>query len=124
MANKIQDKVEATKSSRTIYLYEIPKELSTDITSVGLIQLTAGEEMQAAKRSGSDPIRLVYEQVKQCLVEVNGEHVSLADGTADAAFDRMPPMIRNLVMTAYGQLHTPPEEATSGFLKSRSIRVA
>ncbi len=80
--------------------------------------------MMAAKRAGTDPIRLVYESAKQAIVEINGQAVSLADGSVDKAFDEMGPQVRNLVMTAYGQLHTPPDEAVEGFLSSQTVRVA
>ena len=114
-----------SKPSRPVYVYDVPTTLGEGgIETVGLVQLTAREEMMAAKRAGSDAIKLVYEQVKQALVEVNGEKVGLADGSADTAFDKMNPMVRNLVMTAFAQLHTPPEEATVGFLQSRIVRVA
>jgi hypothetical protein len=124
MANPIQEKVETTKSSRPVYVYQIPKLMADGITSIGLVQLTTHEEMMAAKRAGSDPVKYVYEQAKQSLVEVNGEKVSLGDGSTEQALDRMGPQIRSLMMTAFGKLHSPPEDTTADFLNTQSVKVA
>lgn len=114
----------AHKTSRPVYTYKVPAGMGDGIESVGLVQLTAHEEMLAAKRAGNDPMKLAYEQVMQALVEVNGERVRIADGSADKAFNAMGPMVRNLVMTAHVKLHAPPEDAVEDFLKSREVRVA
>ena len=114
----------ATKSARPVYVYQIPKEIGTDVASVGLVQLTAREEMMAAKRAGGDSVRMAYEQVMQALVEVNGETVGIANGSAETAFNSMSPMVRNLVMTAHVKLHAPEEATVADFLKSREVRVA
>lgn len=114
----------AQKASRPVYVYTVPPHLGgDDFQTIGLVQLTAHEEMMAAKRSNGDPIKLAYEQVMQAIVEVNGERVSLANGTADRAFNTMGPMVRNLVMTAHAKLHAPPEADVDLFLQSREVRV-
>jgi hypothetical protein len=79
--------------------------------------------MMAAKRSNGDPIKLAYEQVMQAIAEVNGERVSLANGSADRAFNTMNPMLRNLVMTAHAKLHAPSDGDVELFLESREVRV-
>jgi len=111
-------------NARPIYTYKVPKVMADGVQSIGLVQLTTHEEMMSAKRAGSDPIRLVYEQVKQSLAEVNGQPVSLGDGTADTAFDKMGPQLRNLVMTAYAKLHTPADGMADDFLASQAVKVA
>jgi len=114
----------AQKPSRPIYTYKVPSALGgEDFKTVGLVQLTAREEMMAAKRSNGDPIKLAYEQVQQSIAEVNGERVSIADGSADKAFNTMSPMLRNLVMTAHAKLHSPAESDVEDFLGSREVRV-
>jgi hypothetical protein len=122
--DQIKKKVDEKKQSRPVYVFDVPASLANGITSIGIVQLTAREEMQAAKRAGSDTIRLVYEQVKQSLVEVNGEAVNMADGSADSAIEAMDPKVRNLVMAAFANLHSPPEDTVRGFLESQSVRVA
>jgi len=113
-----------SKPSRPVYTYQVPSNLGgEDFKSIGLVQLTAREEMMAAKRSNGDPIKLAYEQVQQSIAEVNGEKVSIADGSADKAFNAMPPMVRNLVMAAHAKLHSPAESDVELFLQSREVRV-
>jgi len=114
----------AQKNQRPVYVYTVPSNLGgEDFKTIGLVQLTAHEEMMAAKRSNGDPIKLAYEQVMQAIVEVNGEKVGVANGSADRAFNTMGPMLRNLVMTAHAKLHAPPEGDVELFLDSREVRL-
>jgi len=118
---EFKDKV-TSSVTRPVYTYEVPKHLANGITSVGLVQLTAHEEMLAAKRASGDTIRMAYEQVKQAIVEVNGERVSVADGSADTALEKMDPKLRNLVMSAHAKLHAPSDDEVNDFLNSRAVR--
>jgi hypothetical protein len=113
----------ADKPARPVHRFTIPKPLANGVASIGLVALTAREEMQAAKRGGSDAMRIVYEQVLQSLVEVNEEEVGLANGSADSAFEKMAPQVRQLVLTAYQKLHNPSEDATRAFLESQQVKV-
>jgi len=115
--------LQAKVPGRSVSTYDLPKEVSDSIRSVGLVELTTEEELMAAKRAHGDPMRLAYELAKQSLVEVNGSQVSLGDGTSDKAWGAMGPMVRNLVLTAYAELHAAPEEATKLFLRSRKVRL-
>jgi hypothetical protein len=112
----------SSKPSRPVYVFKLPKVVN-GIESIGLIELTVQEEMQAAKRSNGDPIRLAYEQVQQAVWEINGERVRLSDGTVDKAFDKMGPALRNMVMTAHARLQTPADGDLDAFLQSRQVRV-
>lgn len=123
MADPIQQKVTEAKKTRPIFEFDIPEPLADGIKKVGLIELTADEELQATRRSRGDTHRLAYELAKQSLSEVNGEKVGLANGSVDKAWNDMSPKIRNLVLTAYAELHAPPENAAEAFLKSRKVKV-
>jgi hypothetical protein len=109
--------------SRQVYTYNVPVKIPGDVRSVGVVELTADEELQATKRSRGDTFRLAYELAKQSLVEVNGEKVSLMDGSADAIWAKMNPKLRNLVLAAYSDIHTPTEEDAALFLKTRVTQV-
>jgi hypothetical protein len=113
------------QNQRQTYSYKVPPKLaaSTGIESVTLVELTADEEIAAAKRSRNDNVRLAYELVKSSLVGVNGKQVSLADGTADAAWNRMDPKVRALALQAYASLHNAEEEDVADFINSRSVNV-
>lgn len=112
-----------SNENRVIHVYDIPAPMANGVQKVGLVELTAQEELQATKRSHGDSMRLAYELAKQSLVEVNDQKVSLADGSADEMWNKMSPKVRNLVLTAYADLHAPPEGAIEGFLKSHQQRV-
>jgi hypothetical protein len=114
----------AEKKIRPVYVYAVPAAVADGVTEIGMVQLTAHEEMMCARRSNADPFRLVYEQAKQSLVEVNGERVKPEDGSVDAAFERMSPPVRNMVLQAFSKLHSPAEDALQGFLASQTVRVA
>ena len=121
MMNPVQ---EAAKSiPRPIHVFDVPSGLDPEVKSVGLIELTADEELQATRRSHGDTMRLAYELVKQAIVDVNGAKVGIADGTVDIALNKMVPKLRQLVMGAYGELHAPSEDASQAFFKSRKVRV-
>jgi len=115
---------EAAKGfTRPVHVFDVPRVVDSEHKNVGLIELTADEELVATKRSHGDTMRLAYELAKQSLVEVNGQPVSAADGSVDAAFNKMTPKLRQLVLGAYAELHAPPEEASQAFFKSRKVRV-
>lgn len=117
LQDRVADAVPTT--ARTIHQFTIPPPLANGIKKIGMVQLTTAEELRATKRAQRDQIRLAYELTKQALVEVDGTTVGEADGSADKAWDNMPPKIRSLVLLAYANLHTPEEEDVDSFLKSQ-----
>ena len=123
MGNPLDDKVAKAKSNRPVYTYTLPAGIADGVTSVGLVALTADEEIMAARRSGNDTFRLAYELAKTSLAEVDGKPVGLADGSVDTAFNRMSSKARNLVLRAFTEVNSPVEDDVTGFLKSRQVRV-
>lgn len=111
------------KKDRPIFEYDVPDECGGDVRSVGIVELTTGEELLATKRARGDAMRLAYELAKQSLVEVNGAKVNIADGSADEAWAKMTPKTRNLVLGAYGDLHAPSDGAAEAFRASRRVKV-
>jgi hypothetical protein len=116
---------ESGQTERQVFTYDIPAKLAqrTGVKSVSMVELTADEELAAAKRSRNDNVRLAYELAKSALVAVNGKRVGLSDGTADAAWNRMDPKVRNLALQGYSELHTVEEEDIDDFIKSRKTTV-
>lgn len=110
---------------RPIHTFDVPEALAavSGIKSVGMVELNALDEMQAAKKAKGDAMRLAYELSKAALVEVNGEKLSAADGSLESAWLRMNPKVRSLVLAAYGDLHSPPDGSVDDFLKSRQVKV-
>jgi len=115
----------AQKAARPVHVFTVPPSLSQDagVTEVGLITLTADEELQAFSRGKKDNAKLAIELAKAALVEVDGKQLKLADGTVDTFWKDVDPRIRQLIMTAYAELHGADEEDQKSFLKSRKIRV-
>lgn len=120
----------AKAPSRAVFSWEVPEPLCFEafeggeaIKSFSLTQLTAQEELNAMKRCGTDSMKMVFELAKQSLVAVNGQKVSLADGSADKAVNEMLPPVRELFLSAYSNIHTAGEEVKANFLKSRSVKV-
>lgn len=110
--------------SRPVFTYVIPPKLHRyGIKTVGLIELTANEELMATRRSAMSPMALAAELAKESLRKVDSKSVSTTDGTADFAFNTMHPKIRTLVMSAYNLLHNPDGDDTKGFLDSQEMSV-
>lgn len=111
-------------TDRTIHTFNIPASLSGyGVETVGLVELKAGEELDAAKRASGDQMRTAYELAQEALHYVNGQRVRTMDGTADAAFAKMHPKVRSLVISAYARLHSPEDADTKAFLESRQSQV-
>lgn len=117
---------------RETYIFDIPERMKKDgthlcfggaaVDNVGLKLLLPNEERMVAKRCGQDAVRLTYELTKESLAEVNGQPVSVAEGTADDWWGRFHPQVRQLVMTGYAELNTPPDGAAEDFLESRRVK--
>jgi len=118
----ISERVQEAKKLRAIYEYDIPEPLANGIVSIGIVKLTSAEELMAAKRSHNDSHRLAYELALQSLAEVNGQKVSIADGSADVAFRDMDPQVRQLVLQAYADQHIPETGSINAFRSSRRVK--
>lgn len=118
--------MEATGQKRPVYLYDIPEHLAKEagVSSVGLVTLTADEELTCFKRARNDSAKMATELSMAALVEADGKKLTGADGSVDSFWKNLDPRIRQLVMTAYTELHAAKEEDQQSFLKSRTIRVA
>lgn len=113
------------RPTRALYLFDVPKALSdaVGVSQVGMVELTAEEELMATKRAQGDAFRLAYELAKESLRSIDGRAVGAADGTADVAWSKMGAKLRQLVMSAYNLLHSPKQEEQAGFLASRQVQV-
>jgi len=119
--------IPGTDSSRPVYTYSIPAKLAAEaeVLSVTLVHLTAAEELQAAKRAGgTDAMRLAQELAKACLHGLNGKTLSAVNNEKEAAWHKLHPKIRSLVLSAYAKLHSPDNEDVTSFLDSEVIEAA
>ena len=121
--------------ARVRYAYAIPANLvpqNKGVTHLGIYEITTGEELMATKRAGGNPIRLAYELSLEALrfvgtADANGAvtwtPVNTGDGSADRAYAQLHPKVRNLLMSAYNELHSTKEEEVGSFLGSRTADV-
>lgn len=121
------DEVFRQDQKRPVHWYQIPKLLAAEsgIAKIGIVELTAGEELMATKRA-TNQVTLAFELAKECLWFVNDKRVSTADGTCDEFWSRRAPMmahIRQLVITAMNAVQVPKQEDVTDFLASKTIQV-
>lgn len=124
MSSVVQDKLQAARKARPVHIFEVPQSVPSEIRTLGVVELTANEELQATRRVAGDQFRLAYELALASLVEVDGQAVKLSDGTADKAFNDMGPRGRQLLMQAYHKVNGVEQEQTASFLSSQKIRLA
>lgn len=116
--------------ARALHVYTVPDKLAaeTGVRTIGLVEITSREHMMAIKRV-QDAIGQFamatgasYELAKEALRMVNDVSVSSGDGSVDREWDRMGQKVRDLVVLAYGEIHTPEAADTAAFLKSHGIK--
>lgn len=113
-----------SRQERVLYLYDVPDSLSGfGVKEVGLVELTAEEEMMATRRCRGDAVRLGFELAKEALRRVDGRSVSTSVGSTDSAWNQMHPKVRSLVVQAYNDLHGTKQEETASFIRSRRAHI-
>ena len=113
------DKVE----TRVVHRFKVPDTVPGDIRSIGLVEITAEEELKAEQRSKGTPDKRAAEMAKQALVEVNGEAVKFIDGSVDRAWNEMHPKVRTLLASAWVKLHLANDDEVESFFASRTSSV-
>lgn len=126
--------IQRSNKSRPVITYDVPEEITTDVPaalgagtvykSIGMIELTADEELQASKRGGKDQYKIAFELAKASLREVNDKPVSSMDGHDELVWASMSAPLRSLVVDVYADIHSPRPEVAKRFLSSRRVKVA
>lgn len=122
--------------ARVFIDYEIPADLYPDcktmdfgeLRTITMKLLTPLEEKTAVGRCRGDNLRMAYELAEAAIASVTNaegqEHrVQSHDGTLNMLMAQMHPRLRALVMQAYSEDAVPSGKQSSGFLKSRKIRI-
>lgn len=114
------------KKNRAVNLFDVPNDIaeSSGVLQVGMVTLTAEEELLCFKRAKGENAKLAMELSKASLVEADGKPLSHVDGSIDSFWKDLDPKLRQLILTAYADLHSAGDENQESFLKSRKIRVA
>ena len=111
------------QQDRVVHRFNVPASIPGEIRSLGMVEITAEEELKAEARCKGAPDKRAAEMVKQSLVEINGEAVRIGDGSVDAAWNSMHPKIRTLASTAWVRLHLAADDEVESFFASRTSSV-
>lgn len=120
----LDKKLAEARPARLVNLFDVPERLAeqTGVSSIGMVTLTADEELTCFKRARGNNAQLAAELAKASLAEADGKPLSVADGTADSFFGKTDPRLRQLILTAYTELHSASTEDAEAFLQSRKTR--
>lgn len=110
-------------SDRIIHRFEVPASVPGEIRSLGMVEITADEELKAEARCKGASDKRAQEMAKQSIVEINGEAVRIGDGSVDKAWNSMHPKVRTLVASAWVKLHLANDDEVEGFFASRTSSV-
>ena len=109
--------------ARVIHRFQIPESIPGDIRSIGLVEITAHEELMAEQRCKGSPDKRAAEMAKSALVEVNGAKVGFVDGSVNKAWNEMHPKVRTLIASAWVKLHLANDDEVDDFFASRTSSV-
>jgi hypothetical protein len=119
---QLENEARSKYGPRPLYTFKIPAKVGVETQAVSIVQLTAGEEMMAAKRSMGDPVALSYELAKESLRRIDGKPVSTGDGSADSWWENPNnAKARTLVVTAYNQVNSVSRDDNADFLASCEV---
>jgi len=111
----------APKLDRVVHVFDIPPKYQTDngITSFGLVELTAKEDLKAKRRYKGDIFKLQDELIKMSFYEFNDKKISPAEPHRIESFwNNMPNRLRTMVIACYQKINEPDEEDLESFLGS------
>lgn len=107
-------------TTRTIHRFQVPESIPGEVRSLGLVELTAEDELRVEQRCKGDRDRRAAELVKHSLIEVNGKRVSVHDGSVANLWNEMPSKVRTLINTAWIRLHMATDAELDTFFESRT----
>lgn len=113
----------ASLKDRPIYRFKVPTSIPGEIRSIGLVELTADEEIQIEARCKGVPEKRAVEIAKAAVWELNGKRIGNAEGELDKAWNGMSPKLRSLVNRAWIKLHIANDEETGFFEESMTVNV-
>ena len=108
---------------RVIHRFTVPASIPGDVRSVGMVEMTAEEELRAEQRCKGASDKRAQEMTKQALVEVNGQPVGFGDFSIEKAWAGLHPKLRTLLATAWVKLHLAEDSEVDDFFASRTSSV-
>jgi hypothetical protein len=121
--NAFEQKLFGNQPDRVIHRFNVPDSIPGEVRSLGLVEITADEELRAEQRCKGASDKRAAEMAKQALVEVNGQAVGFADASVDKAWNAMHPKVRTLLASAWVKLHLANDDEVESFFASRTSSV-
>lgn len=113
----------AQGKDRVVYRFSVPGSIGGEIRSLGMVELTADEEVQIEARCKNVPEKRAVEIAKAAIWEVNGQRIHNGAGELDKAWNEMSPKVRSLVNRMWIKLHLANDDEVSSFEKSMTASV-
>jgi hypothetical protein len=118
------------RSNRPTHTYDVPPRgwAIVGIKSIGLVRLTADEEIAVLQKARSsaklgDAVRVQYELAKAAIVSIDGQALRQHTEALEVAWNALTPPARTLLLRAYQDLHAVDEDITADFLKGKTTTV-
>ncbi len=108
---------------RVVYTFAIPESIKGEVRSVGLVELTADEEIAVEQRCKGSPEKRAIEIVKATVREVNGARIHNGAGELDKLWNNLSPKVRSLLNKAWIKLHAADDAEADSFEKSMTVSV-
>jgi hypothetical protein len=121
--NAFEQKLGLGQQDRVVHRFNVPASVPGEVRSIGMVEITAEEELKAEARCKGAPDKRAQEMAKQSIVEINGETVRIGDGSVDAAWTSMHPKVRTLVASAWVKLNLANDDEVEDFFASRTSSV-
>lgn len=111
------------KADRVVYRFDVPASIPGEIRSIGMVELTADEEVGIEVRCKNYPEKRAVEIAKAAIWEVNGQRITNGAGELDKAWNEMSPKLRSLVNRMWIKLHIADDSEAAFFEKSMTASV-
>lgn len=115
----------AQQDERVVTTYTIPDSLrgQSGPKQIAVRNLYSDEELAASQAAGFQLLKSQYEATKRMIVSVDGQPVSVNNGSIDRLWERWDPKIRDLLVMLYNKMTTPSKEEADSFFKSAKTEV-
>ncbi len=108
---------------RVVFRFTVPESIKGEIRSIGLVELTADEEIAVESRCKQVPEKRAAEIAKAAVWEINGKRIHNGAGELDKAWNEAPAKLRSLVMRAWIKLHAAEDAEVASFEASMTVTV-
>lgn len=91
---------------------------------ITLRELTANDELQAARVGKFELAKVRYDSIKRAIAEFDGRAVSYADAEIDQFWETCGGKLRTMLLAAFEEMTAPSDKEQDDFLSSKKERLA